>query len=426
MRTHNASGSYVEFAVAINSTPPSGAASPKVHAPAAEGKPAGRAAPRPPWPPLPAKGAAAGATPAARVPQATGQLLPKAATEPATSMLAQPVSTAVRGTDSAEKPPAARPRRTPAAPQNAPAGTSMTLAAQALGIEPGFFPSVPRSADAGVEDPPQPVSRSLPGVSALSGNLPSAVSSATGTSPPAGRGAAPASAPPNSLPAPPPPGDPLNTTAAAPPADVRASVTPTTPAPAPAGADNPSTSASVASAPSGVDAAPRGAELTLAAELTMLQATAPAQVTSATAHAATPAQEGLTTTVGSSGWAEALGARVVWMAHQGVTAASLRLEPEHLGPLEIKISLHQGAASVWFGASEPQTRSALEQALPQLQQMFASHGLLLSDAGVSREPPRESAPAPQPATPTLAAESQENATEVSLALPRSGLLDTYA
>ncbi|MBS0580730.1 MAG: flagellar hook-length control protein FliK [Proteobacteria bacterium] len=142
---------------------------------------------------------------------------------------------------------------------------------------------------------------------------------------------------------------------------------------------------------------------------------------------ATPAAAQVQTPVGTSGWAEELGTQVLWMAHQGIAAASLRLQPEHLGPVEVRISLHDSAASVWFGAHEPETRAALQIALPQLKDLFAAQGMLLADAGVSREPPRE-APSGQrlPASPAVLPATPGAQESSALAGSRRGLIDTYA
>ncbi|HYM28510.1 MAG TPA: flagellar hook-length control protein FliK [Steroidobacteraceae bacterium] len=159
---------------------------------------------------------------------------------------------------------------------------------------------------------------------------------------------------------------------------------------------------------------------------------AAAQAAAAPAPLAEPAAGGapsvaVHTPVGASGWADEVGAQVIWMAHEGVTSASLRLHPEHLGPVEVKISVHEDNASVWFGASQPETRAALQQALPQLKDMFAAQGMTLTDAGVSREPPRDTQYAQRPAPSAAGASTDsENATAVSLATPRRGLVDTYA
>ena len=131
--------------------------------------------------------------------------------------------------------------------------------------------------------------------------------------------------------------------------------------------------------------------------------------------------------VGTSAWADELGGKITWMAHQGIESASLRLSPEHLGPVEVQISVQSGATSVVFGAAHTDTRAALEQALPQLRAMFASQGLTLTDAGVSREPPKQ---APRSArTGAISAVSPVSEASVSGSAPvrlRLGLLDTYA
>ena len=132
------------------------------------------------------------------------------------------------------------------------------------------------------------------------------------------------------------------------------------------------------------------------------------------------------TPVGTPGWSEEIGTRLTMMVEQGKHTASLRLSPEHLGPLEIQISMHDDQASVYFGAAHADTRAALENALPKLREMFASQGLSLADAGVHREPPRQQ---PNPATPSASSsnftgESGEQA--MSAAHVRLGLLDAYA
>ena len=152
---------------------------------------------------------------------------------------------------------------------------------------------------------------------------------------------------------------------------------------------------------------------------------APSQPASTAPAAATPPP--IQTTVGASSWADEIGTHVVWMAHQGVSSASLRLQPEHLGPLEVKISLHDTTASVWFGANEPETRAALRAALPQLKEMFAAQGMTLTDAGVSREPPREAPHVPPASAETSGPRTKvEDSASTSLTGSRRGLVDTYA
>jgi flagellar hook-length control protein FliK len=132
------------------------------------------------------------------------------------------------------------------------------------------------------------------------------------------------------------------------------------------------------------------------------------------------------TPVGTTAWSEDIGSRLTMMVEQGKHTASLRLSPEHLGPLEIQITMNDDQASVWFGAAHADTRAALESALPKLREMFAAQGLSLADAGVSREPPRQQQnPAAQsPSSGNFAADGGEQG--VAAAQVRLGLLDTYA
>lgn len=126
--------------------------------------------------------------------------------------------------------------------------------------------------------------------------------------------------------------------------------------------------------------------------------------------------------VGSQGWAEEIGARLTMLGARGEQTASLRLSPEHLGPLEVRITIQDDKASVWFGAMHAQTREAIEQALPRLREMLQSQGLELSDAGVFDE--SSSRDAPERHSGNRAAEPDSS--DVALQpLRHPGLLDLY-
>ncbi len=116
------------------------------------------------------------------------------------------------------------------------------------------------------------------------------------------------------------------------------------------------------------------------------------------------------------------------MVEQGKHTASLRLSPEHLGPLEVRITMNGDQASVQFGAAHVDTRNAIENALPRLREMFASQGLSLADANVSREPPRQqSHQAPQSNSSSSGSfGSDDGSTAVAAAQVRLGLFDAYA
>jgi flagellar hook-length control protein FliK len=133
--------------------------------------------------------------------------------------------------------------------------------------------------------------------------------------------------------------------------------------------------------------------------------------------------------VGTAAWANELGTRLTFMAGQGQHSASLRLSPEHLGPLEVRIDMNDDKASVWFGAQHADTRAALNEALPRLRELFAASGMMLADSGVSqqqapRQDVRDNATVRAHAPGGEAAPAAGAASVMSIT--SRGLLDLYA
>lgn len=83
-------------------------------------------------------------------------------------------------------------------------------------------------------------------------------------------------------------------------------------------------------------------------------------------------------------FAESLGNRVQWLAEQGGGEVRLRLAPEGLGPIEIRLQLDGERVDLAMQAMQAETRQALEQALPRLREMLAQNGLQLGQADVGQ------------------------------------------
>lgn len=132
------------------------------------------------------------------------------------------------------------------------------------------------------------------------------------------------------------------------------------------------------------------------------------------------------TPVGSQPWADEIGARLTMMAEAGKQTASLRLSPEHLGPLEIRIAINDDQASVWFGAAHADTRAAIENALPRLRELFEANGMSLADAGVHREAPREHEATAPPGPRDAARSDIDEPRSSPAATGKLGLIDAYA
>lgn len=141
-----------------------------------------------------------------------------------------------------------------------------------------------------------------------------------------------------------------------------------------------------------------------------------------------PLLRSLRESVGSPGWSRELGTELLLLTERGQQSASLKLAPEHLGPLEVRIAVREGEASLQFAASHADTRAALEQALPRLRELFAAQGLTIADAGIFHQESRH----PTPEAGSTRAGAGNVPTEepgidaASASVRRIGLVDTYA
>ncbi len=127
-------------------------------------------------------------------------------------------------------------------------------------------------------------------------------------------------------------------------------------------------SAAVAAATNGIDPA-------VATALTPGAVTAPANAPAAVAaHVATR--------VDDPEFGAAVSRHIVSFARTGVESAELSLNPAHLGPVSISIQMSGQQASVTMSAEHEATRTALREALPRLDTLFAQSGLQLGGAHV--------------------------------------------
>ena len=80
-----------------------------------------------------------------------------------------------------------------------------------------------------------------------------------------------------------------------------------------------------------------------------------------------------------------LAEKVRWMNNNRQISAELRLDPEDLGAMQVKISMNGDSATVSMVVQSTQAREALEQATPRLREMLAEHGLSLGESSVNQE-----------------------------------------
>lgn len=101
--------------------------------------------------------------------------------------------------------------------------------------------------------------------------------------------------------------------------------------------------------------------------------------------ATAPAQLQSTQVVGTPAFAQELGDQIAWMGNGDVKEASIRLNPQDMGQLDVKISMHQNRVDVAFTAQHPNAVQAVTQTLTHLDTMLAHHGLQLGQTQVGQQ-----------------------------------------
>jgi flagellar hook-length control protein FliK len=80
------------------------------------------------------------------------------------------------------------------------------------------------------------------------------------------------------------------------------------------------------------------------------------------------------------------------LVHIGADRAQLHVHPVDMGPIDVTMRIQHGQVHVTMAAADPQTRTALEQSLPQLRDLLANQGLALANASVNDQAPRDDRP----------------------------------
>lgn len=82
-------------------------------------------------------------------------------------------------------------------------------------------------------------------------------------------------------------------------------------------------------------------------------------------------------------WSSDVGERLVYLVKQDIQHAEIRLNPAHMGPIEVRLTMQNDQAHLTMTATHSVTRDALEAALPKLREMFADAGVTLNGASVT-------------------------------------------
>ena len=109
------------------------------------------------------------------------------------------------------------------------------------------------------------------------------------------------------------------------------------------------------------------------------------QGVAAPASAASATATGFGQSPGSAAWGQALDQQVMLMLNRGAQEARIRLHPQEMGQLDIRLSMGGDRVDLNFSVQHAAVAGALQQHMPQLTQMLADQGLSLGQASVSHD-----------------------------------------
>ncbi len=87
--------------------------------------------------------------------------------------------------------------------------------------------------------------------------------------------------------------------------------------------------------------------------------------------------------VGTPGWDNQVGQKIVWMVAGKEQSATLTLNPPDMGPMQVVLNVTNDHATVTFSSATPEVRQALEDAMPKLREMMSESGIALGNASVN-------------------------------------------
>ena len=163
-------------------------------------------------------------------------------------------------------------------------------------------------------------------------------------------------------------------------------------------------------------------DLAALGSLTAAVSAAPAGAAASTTH-----NLAMNAPVGSSGFAKELGQQITWLSGQDVKQAQIRLNPQDLGPLDVKVSVEHGRVDVSFLTQHPAATAAVQQGLDQLNQMLGGQGLSLGHATVGQHAQQHSGAQHGQQAQTFSSDETPTDTPIAAATRIAmGLVDAFA
>lgn len=134
---------------------------------------------------------------------------------------------------------------------------------------------------------------------------------------------------------------------------------------------------------------------------------------------------------GDDGFDQAIGARLGWLADQKIGHAHIRLSPDDMGPVDVRLQLNGDKVHASFSSPHVDVRQALESSLPRLRELLGEQGFQLAHADVGHQSPGGDGNASgQPGAGGMAGDGEPSPGDASVSstqlIRQRGLLDAYA
>ncbi|UXB22087.1 flagellar hook-length control protein FliK [Stenotrophomonas maltophilia] len=135
--------------------------------------------------------------------------------------------------------------------------------------------------------------------------------------------------------------------------------------------------------------------------------------------------------LGDDGFDQAIGARLGWLADQKIGHAHIRLSPDDMGPVDVRLQLNGDKVHASFSSPHVDVRQALESSLPRLRELLGEQGFQLAHADVGHQAPGGDGNASgQTGGGGMAGDGEPSPGDASVSsaqlIRQRGLLDAYA
>lgn len=135
--------------------------------------------------------------------------------------------------------------------------------------------------------------------------------------------------------------------------------------------------------------------------------------------------------LGDDGFDQAIGARLGWLADQKIGHAHIRLSPDDMGPVDVRLQLNGDKVHASFSSPHVDVRQALESSLPRLRELLGEQGFQLAHADVGHQAPGGDGNASgQPGGGGMTGDGEPTPGDASVSsaqlIRQRGLLDAYA